>query len=116
MAALPRWPPLARLQRIFAPRPAPPKLQEALPFASKPKLAQKRNPNGYLAKRERAVVIDGAERKYRQMMQARLSSRAFVVRFVAQAFPPDCDRIALRSEPTPPQTLEPTVLADEMNL
>lgn len=43
--------PIERAPRKFNSLPVPKKLQAALPFASKPKLAPKRKKKGYLSKR-----------------------------------------------------------------
>ncbi|CAN0496446.1 unnamed protein product, partial [Hapterophycus canaliculatus] len=43
--------PIERNPRKFNSLPVPKKLQAALPFASKPKLAPKRKKKGYLSKR-----------------------------------------------------------------
>lgn len=59
--------PIVRQQREFSKLHIPTKLQEALPFASKPKLAKAKNPESYLARR--AVILEPEERKQRGMIQ-----------------------------------------------
>jgi ribosome biogenesis protein BMS1 len=59
--------PIERKTRRFNSAPVPKKLQEALPFASKPKVASKRRAPTYLAKR--AVVMEPEERKKHTMLQ-----------------------------------------------
>ncbi|CAN0184993.1 unnamed protein product, partial [Ectocarpus fasciculatus] len=60
--------PIERAPRKFNSLPVPKKLQAALPFASKPKLAPKRKKKGYLSKR--AVVMEPAEKRKVSLMQA----------------------------------------------
>jgi ribosome biogenesis protein BMS1 len=59
--------PVERAPRQFKKATIPKKLQEALPFASKPKLAKKTNPASYVARR--AVILDPEDRKKRALVQ-----------------------------------------------
>ncbi len=58
--------PIVRQQREFSKLHIPTKLQEALPFASKPKLAKAKNPESSLARR--AVILEPEERGMIQML------------------------------------------------
>ena len=60
--------PIERPERKFNKLTIPKRLEEALPYASKPKNATKRNRKGYLAKR--AVVMESSERKKLAFIQA----------------------------------------------
>ncbi len=73
--------PIERKERVFNPLVVTPKLQAALPFASKPKLASKKG-SGYLATREREVRVargdkrrDGAVDKLHQLAAQREKKR-----------------------------------------
>ncbi len=59
--------PIERIERVFSKQKIPAKLQESLPFASKLKQDKPKNPKAYL--NSRAVVVDGAERKERSILQ-----------------------------------------------
>ena len=59
--------PIVRQKREFKKLKVPAKLQEALPFASKPKQQVAKNREGYLAKR--AVILEPEERKARAVVQ-----------------------------------------------
>jgi ribosome biogenesis protein BMS1 len=59
--------PIAREQRQFGKFKVPVKLQEALPFATKPKQQAAKNREGYLAKR--AVILEPEEKKARAVVQ-----------------------------------------------
>ena len=59
--------PIERKERVFKKLKIPSKLQEALPFKSKPKLQHALNRESYLAKR--AVVLDPEEKKSRAAVQ-----------------------------------------------
>lgn len=59
--------PIVRQQREFRKMVVPKKLQEALPYASKPKLTAPTNPKSYLARR--AVVLEPEEKKQRAAVQ-----------------------------------------------
>eukprot|EP00977_Amphora_coffeiformis_P023942 scaffold14763_cov137-Amphora_coffeaeformis.AAC.4 len=61
--------PIERPERRFKKLKVPRRLEEALPFATKPKDERKRNKKGYLAKRK-AVVLDSEERKKLTFLQA----------------------------------------------
>jgi ribosome biogenesis protein BMS1 len=60
--------PIERPERKFQKLRIPQKLEEALPFASKPKIASKRKRKGYIQKR--AVIMDAAEKKKHTFLQA----------------------------------------------
>jgi ribosome biogenesis protein BMS1 len=60
--------PIARPERKFQKLKVPKKLEEALPFASKPKNDPKRKRRGYVQKR--AVVMEASERKKFTFLQA----------------------------------------------
>lgn len=60
--------PIERPEKRITKLVVPKKLEEALPYASKPKTDSKRKKNGYLAKR--AVVMEPEERKKLTFMQA----------------------------------------------
>ncbi|KAL3922182.1 MAG: hypothetical protein SGILL_002342 [Bacillariaceae sp.] len=60
--------PIERPERKFQKLRVPSKLEEALPFASKPKNDQKRKRKGYVQKR--AVVVEDAEKKKLTFLQA----------------------------------------------
>lgn len=60
--------PIERPERVIRKLVVPKKLEEALPFASKPKNERKKNKKGYLAKR--AVVMEPEERKKVTFLQA----------------------------------------------
>ena len=59
--------PIERTKREFRKLKVPVKLQEALPFASKPKQQTPKNKEGYLAKR--AVILEPEEKKARAVVQ-----------------------------------------------
>jgi ribosome biogenesis protein BMS1 len=59
--------PIQRQEREFSKLKIPTKLQESLPFASKPKNLKAKNPKSYLARR--AVILEPEERKERGMIQ-----------------------------------------------
>lgn len=59
--------PIVRQQREFRKLKVPTKLQEALPFATKPKVQAPKNRESYLAKR--AVILEPEERKARAVVQ-----------------------------------------------
>ena len=59
--------PIVRVQREFPKLVIPAKLQEKLPFKSKPKNQTPKNRNTYMAKR--AVVLEPGERKQRTALQ-----------------------------------------------
>jgi ribosome biogenesis protein BMS1 len=59
--------PIVRQKREFRKLKVPAKLQEALPFATKPKQQDAKNRDGYLAKR--AVVLEPDEKKARAVVQ-----------------------------------------------
>lgn len=59
--------PIVRQQREFRKLKVPVKLQEALPFATKPKVQAPKNRESYLAKR--AVILEPEERKARAVVQ-----------------------------------------------
>ena len=59
--------PIVREKREFRKLKVPVKLQESLPFASKPKQQTPKNRDGYLAKR--AVILEPEERKARAVVQ-----------------------------------------------
>lgn len=61
--------PIERPERRFKKLKVPKRLEEALPFANKPKNETQRNKKGYLAKRK-AVVLDTEERKKLTFIQA----------------------------------------------
>jgi len=61
--------PIERPERRFKKLKVPTRLEEALPFATKPKDERARNKKGYLAKRK-AVVLDAEERKKLTFLQA----------------------------------------------
>ena len=61
--------PIERPERRFKKLKVPRRLEEALPFATKPKDERKRSKKGYLAKRK-AVVLDAEERKKLTFLQA----------------------------------------------
>jgi ribosome biogenesis protein BMS1 len=61
--------PIVRPERRFKKLRVPKRLEEALPFASKPKDEKKRSKKGYLSKRK-AVVLDSEERKKLTFLQA----------------------------------------------
>jgi len=60
--------PIERTEKRVSKLKVPKRLQEALPYASKPKLLEKRGKNGYLKKR--AVVMEADERKKHTFIQA----------------------------------------------
>lgn len=60
--------PIERTERRYKKLNIPKRLEESLPFASKPKDAKKRNKKGYIAKR--AVVMEPEERKKVTFIQA----------------------------------------------
>lgn len=59
--------PITRVRREFAKIHVPKKLQESLPFASKPKQQANKNKESYMAKR--AVILDPEDRKKRAAIQ-----------------------------------------------
>ena len=59
--------PIERVPREFSKLKIPSKLQESLPFASKPKMMAAKNPSSYLARR--AVILEPEEKKQRGMVQ-----------------------------------------------
>lgn len=59
--------PIVRQQREFRKLKVPTKLQEALPFATKPKVQAPKNRESYLAKR--AVILEPEEKKARAVVQ-----------------------------------------------
>jgi ribosome biogenesis protein BMS1 len=59
--------PITRVRREFSKIHVPKKLQESLPFASKPKQQAIKNKDSYMAKR--AVVLDPEDRKKRAAIQ-----------------------------------------------
>jgi len=61
--------PIERPERVIKKLIVPKKLEEALPYASKPKNETKRKKTGYLAKR-RAVILEPEERKKVTFLQA----------------------------------------------
>lgn len=61
--------PIERPERRFKKLKIPKRLEEALPYGTKPKDEKKRNKTGYLAKRK-AVVLDAEERKKLTFLQA----------------------------------------------
>jgi ribosome biogenesis protein BMS1 len=60
--------PIERPERKFGKLNIPKRLEEALPYASKPKNATKRKRKGYVAKR--AVVLESSEKKKLSFVQA----------------------------------------------
>jgi ribosome biogenesis protein BMS1 len=59
--------PIQRKERVFGPPIISKKIEEALPFKSKPKLIQPTNPKSYVARR--AVIVEPEERKKRALIQ-----------------------------------------------
>ena len=59
--------PIERVPRQFRKLVVPQKLQEALPFASKPKMAPALNPASYVARR--AVILEPEDKKKRAVVQ-----------------------------------------------